>query len=149
LPANIYDPNCPTRALLDRIGDKWTVLVVLMLLDGPQRFSHLRDRIGGVAPKVLTQTLRSLERDGVVTRKAFAEVPPRVEYELTPLGRSLEEPIRLVTAWAEAHMSRITRARSTYDRRRAAKTVADEATGLHTPSAGGKQSPPLRRVASA
>src|SRR5437667_10336616 len=83
---NVYDPQCPTRAVLDRIGDKWTVLVVLVLLDGPQRFSQLRTRIGGVAPKVLTQTLRSLERDGIVTRKAFAEVPPRVGYELTPLG---------------------------------------------------------------
>lgn len=149
MPANIYDPHCPTRAVLDRIGDKWTVLVVLTLLDGPQRFSHLRDRIGGVAPKVLTQTLRSLERDGVVTRKAFAEVPPRVEYELTALGRSLEEPIRQVAAWAEAHLSRITRARSTYDRRRAAKTVADEATGLHTRAPAASQSPPLRRVAPA
>jgi DNA-binding HxlR family transcriptional regulator len=114
---NVYDPQCPTRAVLDRIGDKWTVLVVLVLLDGPQRFSRLRTRIGGVAPKVLTQTLRSLERDGIITRKAFAEIPPRVEYELTPLGRSLEEPIRSVAAWAEAHMPRITRARMSYDRR--------------------------------
>ena len=114
---NLYDPQCPTRTVLDRIGDKWTVLVVLTLLDGPQRFSRLRDRIGGVAPKVLTQTLRSLARDGIVTRTAFAEIPPRVEYDLTPLGRSLEEPIRSIAAWSESHMPRITRARTAYDRR--------------------------------
>ena len=91
---NIYDPKCPTRAVLDRVGDKWTALVILVLLDGPQRFSHLRGQIGGIAPKVLTETLRRLERDGILTRTAFPEIPPRVEYELTPLGRSLEQPIR-------------------------------------------------------
>jgi len=116
---NVYDPECPTRAVLDRIGDKWTVLVVLVLLDGPQRFSRLRLRIGGVAPKVLTQTLRALERDGIVTRTAYPEIPPRVEYELTPLGRSLEAPIRAVTEWAERNMPRITRARLAHDRRAA------------------------------
>jgi DNA-binding HxlR family transcriptional regulator len=116
---NVYDPNCPTRALLDRIGDKWTVLVVLRLLDGPLRFSRLRESIGGVAPKVLTQTLRSLERDGIITRQAFPEIPPRVVYELTPLGRSLEQPIRAVAGWAEQNMPRITRARDSFDAKRA------------------------------
>ena len=116
---NIYDPNCPTRAMLDRVADKWTALVVLVLLDGPQRFSKLRGRIGGVAPKVLTETLRRLERDGILTRTAFPEIPPRVEYELTPLGRSLEQPIRAIAAWAEQNMPRITRARNAYDRRAA------------------------------
>ena len=116
---NVYDPNCPTRTVLDRIGDKWTTLVVLVLLDGPQRFSQLRDRIGGVAPKVLTETLRRLERDGILTRTAYPEIPPRVEYELTPLGRSLEAPIRAIAAWAEHNMPSITRARQAYDRRAA------------------------------
>jgi DNA-binding HxlR family transcriptional regulator len=116
---DIYDPNCPTRTVLDRIGDKWTALVVLVLLDGPQRFSRLRARIGGVAPKVLTETLRRLERDGLVTRTAYPEIPPRVVYELTPLGRSLELPIRAITNWAEQNVPRITRARNAYDRRAA------------------------------
>jgi DNA-binding HxlR family transcriptional regulator len=116
---NVYDPNCPTRTVLDRIGDKWTTLVVLVLLDGPRRFSQLRDRIGGVAPKVLTETLRRLERDGILTRTAYPEIPPRVEYELTPLGRSLEEPIRAIASWAEHNVPRITRARQAYDRRAA------------------------------
>jgi DNA-binding HxlR family transcriptional regulator len=114
---NIYDPNCPTRVVLDRIGDKWTALVVLVLLDGPLRFGHLRSAIGGVAPKVLTQTLRRLERDGIVTRRAFAEIPPRVEYELTSLGRSLEKPITEIASWAEGNLTRIERARERYDRR--------------------------------
>ncbi len=116
---NVYDPNCPTRTVLDRIGDKWTTLVVLVLLDGPRRFSQLRDGIGGVAPKVLTETLRRLERDGILTRTAYPEIPPRVEYQLTPLGRSLEEPIRAIATWAEHNVPQITRARKAYDRRAA------------------------------
>lgn len=115
---NIYDPACPTRTVLDRIGDKWTALVVLVLLDGPQRFSQLRGAIGGVSPKVLTETLRRLERDGILTRTAYPQIPPRVEYELTPLGRSLEQPIRAIAAWAEETVPRIVRARAAYDRRR-------------------------------
>lgn len=112
---DLFDPDCPTRVVLDRIGDKWTVLVVLLLSNGPMRFSALRSGIGGVAPKVLTQTLRRLERDGLLTRKVFAEVPPRVEYTLTVLGRSLIEPIQTVTDWAERHVWRITDAREKYD----------------------------------
>jgi DNA-binding HxlR family transcriptional regulator len=73
---NLFDPECPTRLVLDRIGDKWTVLIVLLLSDGPLRFSEIRDQLGRVAPKVLTQTLRRMERDGLVTREIFAEVPP-------------------------------------------------------------------------
>jgi DNA-binding HxlR family transcriptional regulator len=113
---NIYNPDCPSRVVLDRLSDKWTALIVLVLRDGPLRFSTLRTRVGGVAPKVLTETLRRLERDGLLTRTAYAEVPPRVEYELTALGYSLAEPITAMTAWAEEHMRDITRARKRYDR---------------------------------
>ena len=112
---NAFDPNCPTRVILDRIGDKWTVLAVLLLRDGPLRFTQLRDGIGSVAPKVLTQTLRRLERDGLVTREVFAEVPPRVVYSLTPTGESLIKPIAAVTEWAETHMPVITKAQREYD----------------------------------
>src|ERR1700722_15955031 len=77
--ADLFSSDCATRVVLDRIGDKWTVLVVLLLSDGPMRFSELRTRLGAVAPKVLTQTLRRIERDGLVTRGIFAEVPARVE----------------------------------------------------------------------
>ncbi|HEX2312175.1 MAG TPA: helix-turn-helix domain-containing protein [Thermomonospora sp.] len=106
-----FDPACPTRVVLDRIGDKWSVLVVLSLLEGPRRFTGLRDTIGGVTPKVLTQTLRAMERDGLLTRRVFAEVPPRVEYELTPLGRSLREPIQAIADWAERNVTEVMAAR--------------------------------------
>lgn len=114
---DLFDPNCPTRLVLDRIGDKWTVLVVLLLSDGPMRFSELRAHLGAVAPKVLTQTLRRIERDGLVTREIFAEVPPRVEYTLTDLGRSLTRPIAVIGDWAETHLSEITAAQQAYDAR--------------------------------
>ena len=110
-----FDPECPTRVVLDRIGDKWTVLVIGSLVDGPLRFSALRSRIGGVAPKVLTQTLRAMERDGLLTRTVHAQVPPRVDYELTPLGASLTAPIATLTDWAETHLSLILSARDEYD----------------------------------
>lgn len=110
-----FDPECPTRVVLDRIGDKWTVLVIGSLDGGPLRFSALRARIGGVAPKVLTQTLRAMERDGLLTRTVHAQVPPRVDYELTPLGSSLTGPIATLTEWAETHVSRILAARDDYD----------------------------------
>ncbi|MFC6161692.1 winged helix-turn-helix transcriptional regulator [Kribbella sp. NPDC058693] len=112
---NLSDPNCGTRLVLDRIGDKWTVLAVLRLQHGPMRFTQLRDGIGAVAPKVLTQTLRRLERDGLVTREVFAEVPPRVVYALTPLGESLIAPITAVSTWAEDHLAAITEAQAQYD----------------------------------
>ena len=110
-----FDPDCPTRLVLDRVGDKWTVLVIDALSDGPLRFTQLRDRIGGVAPKVLTQTLRTLERDGLLTRTVHAQVPPRVDYEVTELGRSLSGPLATLTDWAEAHVGRIVAARDDFE----------------------------------
>jgi DNA-binding HxlR family transcriptional regulator len=110
-----YDPLCPTRQVLDRIGDKWTVLVIGALSDGPLRFTQLRLAVGGVAAKVLTQTLRALERDGLITRRVYAQVPPRVDYELTELGRTLREPIDAVRNWAEVHMRSVVGARDEYD----------------------------------
>lgn len=112
---DLFDADCPTRLLLDRIGDKWTVLVILLLADGPQRFTQLRGHVGRVAPKVLTQTLRRMERDGLVTREVFAEVPPRVEYALTDLGKSLIKPIAVIAEWAEVNVGRITAAQEAYD----------------------------------
>jgi DNA-binding HxlR family transcriptional regulator len=114
---NAFDPECPTRIVLDRVGDKWTVLVVSALAHDTLRFSALRARVGGVAPKVLTQTLRALERDGILTRKVYAEVPPRVEYSLTRLGRSLAAPIDAIQEWAETHVAAVLTARDKYDDR--------------------------------
>lgn len=115
---NVLDPNCPSRVVLDRIAEKWTGLVVLALGDQTLRFGELRERIGGVAPKVLTQTLRALERDGLVTRRVYAEVPPRVEYTLTPLGRSLGEPLAIVQDWAERNVAKVLAARERAEARR-------------------------------
>ena len=112
---DVFDPDCPTRLVLDRLGDKWTTLIVLLLSDGPMRFSQLRAHLGPVAPKVLTQTLRRMERDGLVTREIFAEVPPRVDYTLTVLGHSLVGPISVVADWAEVHLRQITGAQEAYD----------------------------------
>jgi len=108
---NVLDPNCPSRVVLDRIAGKWTGLIVLALADQTLRFGELRTQIGGVAPKVLTQTLRSMEDDGLVTRHIYAEVPPRVEYALTELGRSLMEPLAVIRNWAEDNVSKILAAR--------------------------------------
>ena len=116
---DLFDPDCPTRKVLDRIGDKWTVLVVLLLSDGPQRFSELRGQLGRVAPKVLTETLRRMERDGLLTRTVHPVVPPRVDYELTDLGQSLIAPIVVVGDWAEVNVGRITAAQEEYDARTA------------------------------
>ncbi|WP_413335869.1 winged helix-turn-helix transcriptional regulator [Brevibacterium sp. GP-SGM9] len=102
-----FDPDCPTRVVLDRVGDKWTVLIILILDEGPKRFNEIRLAIGGITPKVLTSTLRSLVADGLVTREVFAEVPPRVEYGLTDLGRSLLEPVAALSKWAERNVASI------------------------------------------
>ena len=107
--------DCPSRVVLQRIGDKWTPLIVQALKDGPRRFSAVRAAVDGVTPKVLTQSLRSLERDGIVARAVYAEVPVRVEYRLTPLGESLLVPLDAVRVWAESHAGRILEAREAFD----------------------------------
>jgi DNA-binding HxlR family transcriptional regulator len=109
--ADVLDANCPSRQILDRIADKWTTLVIHVLDRGTQRYSDLQRRIGGVSQKMLTQTLRSLERDGLVERRVYPVVPPRVEYSLTPLGRSLVEPLDAISRWAEQHVPEMLRAR--------------------------------------
>lgn len=112
-----YRADCPTRHILDRIGDRWTVLIVVALWDGSARFSQLRRRIEGISHKMLTQTLRGLERDGLVRRTVYPEVPVRVEYELTEAGRTLRAPLRALQEWSIAHLADISAAREAYDRR--------------------------------
>ncbi|WP_296665163.1 helix-turn-helix domain-containing protein [Demequina sp.] len=112
---NLYEAGCPTRDVLDRIGDRWTVLLVLTLADGPLRYSELGARVQGISQKMLTQTLRGLERDGLATRRVFAQVPPRVEYELTDLGRTLLVPLGAIAGWATGHMGRVRAAREAFD----------------------------------
>ncbi|MEU9346979.1 helix-turn-helix domain-containing protein [Streptomyces sp. NPDC048278] len=106
---------CPTNQLLDRISDKWVSLVVCALVPGPMRYSELARKIAGVSPKMLTQTLRSLERDGILARTVTPAVPVRVDYELTPLGLSLALLLAGVKNWAEAHIEEVHDARERYD----------------------------------
>jgi DNA-binding HxlR family transcriptional regulator len=117
---NAWNAKCPARAVLAQIADKWTVLVLGVLLEGTTRFNELRRRVQGVSQKMLTQTLRDLERRGMVSREIFAEVPPRVEYSLTPLGRSLVAVLETVTDWAEAHTQQVLDAQKKFDQSKAA-----------------------------
>ncbi|MFF4034694.1 winged helix-turn-helix transcriptional regulator [Streptomyces sviceus] len=107
--------GCPTNQLLDRLSDKWVSLVVAALSTGPMRYSDLSRKIAGVSPKMLTQTLRSLERDGILTRTVTPSVPVRVDYALTPLGSSLAGLLTAVKAWAETHIEEVHEARERYD----------------------------------
>lgn len=111
-----YRAGCATRRILDRIGDRWTVLIIGALGDGDARFSELRRRIEGISQKMLTQTLRGLERDGLVRRTVYPEVPVRVEYALTDAGRTLLEPLRDLQRWAVDHLGDVSASQSAYDR---------------------------------
>ncbi|MFI9827094.1 winged helix-turn-helix transcriptional regulator [Streptomyces sp. NPDC051913] len=107
--------GCPTNQLLDRLSDKWVSLVVSALAGGTMRYSDLGRKIAGVSPKMLTQTLRSLERDGILARTVTPSVPVRVDYELTPLGHSLALLLTAVKDWAETHIDEVHEARDRYD----------------------------------
>ena len=107
--------GCPTRELLSTLTDKWAALVIAGLAGGPQRHGELARRIAGVSQKMLTQTLRTLERDGLLSRTVTASVPVRVDYELTPLGRELLPVMVAIKTWAESHMDRVFEARARFD----------------------------------
>jgi DNA-binding HxlR family transcriptional regulator len=109
--------DCPTREVLDRVGDKWSVLVIVLLGQRTHRFNELHRAVEGISQRMLTLTVRALERDGLVSRTVHASVPPRVDYELTELGRSLLEPLNALNAWANAHRGAIRAAREQHDRR--------------------------------
>ena len=105
--------------VLARVGDKWSVLIVMLLGDGPRRFSEIKRMVGGISQRMLTLTLRGLERDGLVTRTVFPTIPPRVDYALTDLGRSLSAPVQALGDWARANQDRIEAARRQFDARAA------------------------------
>lgn len=117
---DVYAAQCPTRALLDRLADKWTVLVLTTLRDRPMRFNALRRRVEGVSQKMLSQTLRQLERDGLVDRAVEATVPVSVTYSITPLGATLVAALQSVVDWAETSMGSVAEAQARYDDRREA-----------------------------
>jgi DNA-binding HxlR family transcriptional regulator len=114
---DVYNQNCPTRMVLDRIADKWTVLIVGALESHTKRFGELRREVGGVSQKMLTQTLRGLERDGLVARMVYASVPPKVEYSLTELGRTLVPILEEIRNWSEKNIEDVLKARTVHDKR--------------------------------
>ncbi len=121
-PGDPYAQDCPTRLVLDRIADKWTVLLLILLSRRSWRFNELRREIGGLTQKMASQTLKGLERDGLVKRKVTPTVPVTVEYSITPLGRTLSDTVDALRIWAEQHMGDVTRSQKLYD-------------GMKTPSA--------------
>ncbi|MGW4846154.1 winged helix-turn-helix transcriptional regulator [Nocardia brasiliensis] len=114
--------DCEVRQILDRVADKWSLLVIALLDQQSLRFTELKRKIDGVSQRMLTRTLRHLERDGLVERTVYPTVPPRVDYALTPLGASLHTTIKALVTWTETHQPEIVAARNAYDRR----TAADE-----------------------
>jgi DNA-binding HxlR family transcriptional regulator len=104
-------------SVLARVGDKWSVFVIMQLIGGPRRFNEIKRMVSGISQRMLTLTLRGLERDGLVTRTVFPTIPPRVDYELTDLGRGLAEPVKALGQWAFAHLPEIEGARSSFDTR--------------------------------
>ncbi|MDH7794655.1 MULTISPECIES: helix-turn-helix domain-containing protein [unclassified Beijerinckia] len=117
LPPNPYSALCPTRMVLDRVADKWAVLILGLLDRGPQRFNQLRREIDGLSQKMASHTLKSLERDGLVTRTAIATVPVTVEYAITPLGRTLAQAVDALRLWAENNFAAVIDAQQSYDQR--------------------------------
>lgn len=112
---NVYQAQCPTRLMLNRIADKWTVLVLSLLEQETKRFSTLQREIGGISQKMLTQTLRGLERDGLIQRRVYPSVPPKVEYTITPLGTTLVGLLDAIRLWSETHIEAVLAAQSDYD----------------------------------
>ena len=112
---NAYARTCPTRLVLDRVADKWAVLVLGLLGDRPVRFNQLRRQIEGISQKMLSQTLKSLERDGLVSRRAIPTVPVTVEYSITPLGQTLSATVDNLRIWAESHMEQVLLSQQQYD----------------------------------
>ncbi|MGE5242954.1 MAG: winged helix-turn-helix transcriptional regulator [Betaproteobacteria bacterium] len=108
---DVFNPNCDSRQVLALLADRWSMLVIYALSQGVRRHGELKRMIGGISQKMLTHTLRALERDGIVRRRVFATVPPRVEYRLTPLGRTLLRPLRSICRWAETHLPQVRAAR--------------------------------------
>lgn len=113
----MFAANCPTRQLLDRIADKWSTLILIVLGEGPIRFNALKQRVDGVSQKMLSQTLKSLERDGLVSRSVVATVPVSVTYAVTPLGRTLMAAMQSMIDWAETRMPDVAAAQMAYDQR--------------------------------
>jgi DNA-binding HxlR family transcriptional regulator len=129
LPPNAHlESDCRgVASILARVGDKWSVFVIMLLGNGPRRFNEIKRMVGGISQRMLTLTLRGLERDGLITRTVFPTIPPRVDYELTDLGRGLWQPVEALGEWARQHQTEIEDARTRFDHRNEA--AADRVAG--------------------
>lgn len=116
---NVFVRTCPSRTSLAEIANKWTAMIVIVLEPAPMRFTQIRAAVDGISGKVLSETLRRLERDGLVERRSYDRMPPHVEYELTALGHSLQAPLDALRLWAEHHIEEVLEARDAYDDRMA------------------------------
>lgn len=121
---NVMVATCPSRTSLARIANKWTAMTVIALSKGRLRFGEVRRAVDGISGKVLADTLRDLERDGIVSRTAYDQMPPRVEYELTALGQTLREPLAALGQWAETHIAEVESARQTFDEKTGRANIA-------------------------
>ncbi|MEM8564448.1 MAG: helix-turn-helix domain-containing protein [Pseudomonadota bacterium] len=113
----INNEDCPIRNVVSHVGNRWSMLVLFALVDGADRFNSIKSRVVGISQRMLTQTLRNLEREGYVSRTVYAEVPVKVEYDLTDMGRGLVKPLYQLVSWAETHHDDIRRSRQAYDER--------------------------------
>jgi DNA-binding HxlR family transcriptional regulator len=117
LPDRASEDCRAVSSVLARVGDKWSVLIIVLLGNGPKRFNEIKRMVGGISQRMLTLTLRGLERDGLVKRTQFPTIPPRVDYELTQLGRSLWDAVKPLGAWAQRHVKHIAKARTAFDKK--------------------------------
>jgi DNA-binding HxlR family transcriptional regulator len=133
-PGGVTVASCRVREILERVGDKWSLFVISCLGAGPKRFTVLKREVAGISQRMLTVTLRGLERDGIVLRTMYPVMPPRVDYELTPLGRTLLDAVGALMAWADAHLDEVDTARAAYDARAAGDVALPwppESTATH------------------
>lgn len=129
----VIQGRCRVREILDRVGDKWSLFVIFQLGDGPQRFTALKRSVDGISQRMLTVTLRGLERDGIVTRTMYPVMPPRVDYELTKMGRALLDSVGSLMSWADTHLDDVDAARQAYDARVLAAAPGAAAPGAAAP----------------
>lgn len=137
--SDVITHACPMREVLDRVAGKWSILVIVAAAQGPVRFTELERSIEGISRRMLTLTLRNLERDGLLTRTVFPTVPPRVDYELTPMAQELHRSLLSLTDWAERHRAAIATARSAYDTARSAADAGGGTDDAGRPTTAGSR----------
>jgi DNA-binding HxlR family transcriptional regulator len=146
LPDHANEDCRAVRSVLARVGDKWSILIIVLLGDGPKRFNEIKRMIGGISQRMLTLTLRGLERDGLVKRSHFPTIPPRVEYELTQFGRSLWDAVEPLSMWAQGHVQHIISARAAFDEKIGNSPVSSAASERPLPRGAESENPTSDRL---